>query len=105
MGEPLTLEVTLASPGSDLKLPTPVRKKLVGKLKPFPMPVGVFVKRASRLAGLGAALPPLLIYLLSFFLCKGMGERGQLDPLIAAFLPDAILAALAAVLLGMVYRK
>lgn len=69
------------------------------------VPVGVFVKKASRLAGLGAALPPLLIYLVTFFVCKGMGEKGLLDPFVAAFLPDAVLAVMATVLLSLVYRK
>jgi len=31
------------------------------------VPIGILVRRGSRLAGLGAALPPLLIYLVSYF--------------------------------------
>ncbi len=68
-------------------------------------PIGILVKRASRMAGLGAALPPLLIYFVTFFVSQGMGEKGRLDPAAAAWAPDAVLLALAAVLLSGVYRK
>ncbi len=69
------------------------------------VPIGIFVKRASRMAGLGAALPPLIVYFISFFLFQGMGEKNRLDPVLSAWAPDAILLALAAVLIVGVYRK
>lgn len=62
-------------------------------------PIGVWVRKGSRLAGLGAALPPLLLYFTAFFVTQGMGEKGRLPPLPAAWLPCAGLAGLAAVLL------
>jgi len=68
-------------------------------------PIGIFVRRGSRLAGLGAALPPLLVHFIASFAFQGMGERGRLDPMIAAWAPDAILAALAAVLFSGLLRK
>ncbi len=69
------------------------------------VPIGVFVKRASRMAGLGAALPPLLVYFVAFFVCQAAGEKGRLAPLAAAWAPDAILLALALALSRGVYRK
>lgn len=69
------------------------------------VPIGIFVKRGARLAGLGAALPPLLVYFVLFFTFQGLGEKGSATPTLAAFLPPAILAALAALLLSNVFRK
>jgi len=69
------------------------------------VPIGIFVKRASRMAGLGAALPPLLVYFVLFFLFQGMGEQGRLHPAAAAWTPDAVLAALAVLLTAGVYRR
>lgn len=69
------------------------------------VPIGIFVKRASRMAGLGAALPPLLTYFVLFFVFQGMGEKGRIHPAVAAWAPDAVLALAAAVLAGRVYRQ
>ena len=62
-------------------------------------PIGVWVRKGSRLAGLGAALPPLLFYFTSFFVTQGMGEKLKMSPVLAAWLPDAGLGLLAIVLL------
>lgn len=67
--------------------------------------IGVLVKRGSRLAGLGAALPPILVYFVLFFVFRAMGEKGRVPPVAAALAPPAVLAALAAGLLRGVYRK
>lgn len=69
------------------------------------MPIGVLVKRGSRLAGLGAALPPMFLYFVAFFVFQGIAEKGKVPPIAAAWAPDALLAVLAACLLGGVYRK
>ncbi len=69
------------------------------------VPTGVFVKKASRLAGLGAALPPLLVYFVGFFIFQGMGARGRVPPEAAAYAPDALLGALAIGLLWGVLRR
>jgi lipopolysaccharide export system permease protein len=69
------------------------------------VPIGIFVKRASRMAGLGAALPPLLIYFVLLFLFQGMGEQGRIPPVVAAWAPEAGLMILAAILSAGVYRK
>lgn len=69
------------------------------------LPIGIFVKRASPMAGLGAALPPLLGYFVLFFICQGLGEKGRLPPEAAAYGPDAVLFVLSAILLWRVFRK
>jgi lipopolysaccharide export LptBFGC system permease protein LptF len=69
------------------------------------VPIGIFVRRGSRLAGLGTALPPLLLYIVAFFIFQGMGENERLSPRTAAFAPDAILALLGSGLLWTVFRK
>lgn len=69
------------------------------------MPIGVLVRRGSRLAGLGAALPPLLIYFVSYFIFQGLGEKSRVHPLLAAYAPDLFLGVLALLLLWGVSRK
>ena len=69
------------------------------------VPIGIFVRKGSRLAGLGAAVPPLLVYFVAFLVFRGMGEQGTVSPLVAAWAPDAILAVAAAVLLWKACRK
>jgi lipopolysaccharide export LptBFGC system permease protein LptF len=55
-------------------------------------PLGIWVRKGSRLAGLGAALPPLLAYFIVFFVTQGLGEKGRMPPVPAAWLPDLVLA-------------
>jgi lipopolysaccharide export system permease protein len=62
-------------------------------------PLGIWVRKGSRLAGLGAALPPLLFYFIAFFITQSMGEGRRLNPVLAAWIPDALLAVPALVLL------
>jgi len=62
------------------------------------MPIGIMVSRGSRLAGLGAALPPLLIYFISYFIFQGLGARNKVSPYLAAYLPDLFLASIATLL-------
>ncbi len=69
------------------------------------VPVGIMVRRGSRLAGFGAALPALLIYLVLYFLFRGMGDNGRVPAPVAAFAPDAILLAIGSGLLWRVCRK
>jgi lipopolysaccharide export LptBFGC system permease protein LptF len=69
------------------------------------MPIGITVRRGSRLAGLGAALPPLLIYFVCFFVFQGLGNQNRVQPLLAAYAPDMFLGALALLLLWGVSRK
>jgi len=69
------------------------------------MPIGIYVKRGSRLAGLGAALPPLLIYFVLYFVFQGMGDKDRVPPVVAAYAPDACLMTVSLVLLGTVFRR
>ncbi len=69
------------------------------------LPIGVFVKRGSRLAGLGASLPPLILYFIAYFVFQGMGDKGRAHPVVAAYAPGAIMALLAAGLLWRMYRR
>ncbi|HLF93961.1 MAG TPA: LptF/LptG family permease [Planctomycetota bacterium] len=69
------------------------------------VPIGIMVRRGSRLAGMGAALPPLLLYLVLFFLFRGMGDNGRVPAPVAAFAPDAILLAIGSGLLLRVCRR
>lgn len=69
------------------------------------VPIGILVRRGSRLAGLGAALPPLMIYLVAFFVFQGLGDKNRVSPIVSAYAPDAFLALLAALLLAGVAKK
>ncbi|MBI2933350.1 MAG: LptF/LptG family permease [Planctomycetes bacterium] len=69
------------------------------------MPIGVFVKKGSRLAGMGAGLPAILGYIVLMIVGEGLGTKGRLDPQMAAYGPTAVIALLAGVLLLKVYRK
>jgi lipopolysaccharide export LptBFGC system permease protein LptF len=69
------------------------------------VPIGILVKKGSRLAGLGASLPPLLIYFVSYFVFQGLGDKGKVHVLLASYAPDLFLSALAAGLLLGVARK
>jgi len=69
------------------------------------MPVGIMVSRGSRLAGLGAALPPLLIYFISYFIFQGLGAKSRVPALMAAYAPDLFLGSLAMILLWLGVRK
>jgi lipopolysaccharide export LptBFGC system permease protein LptF len=69
------------------------------------MPIGILVNRGSRLAGLGAALPPLLIYFISYFIFQGLGARNRVPPLVAAYAPDLFLGTLAALLVWKGVRR
>ncbi len=69
------------------------------------VPIGILVRRGSRLAGLGAALPPFLLYIVTYFIFQGMGENGRLPPWAAGFAPDATLFVLGSWLLWSVCRK
>jgi len=69
------------------------------------MPIGILVQRGSRLAGLGASLPPLLVYLVCYFLFQGLGDKNRISPYLAAYAPDLFLGTLAIGLLWGVSRR
>jgi lipopolysaccharide export LptBFGC system permease protein LptF len=69
------------------------------------VPIGILVRRGSRLAGLGAALPPLLIYFVSYFVFQGLGDKNRVHPILAAYAPDLFLATLSSILMWGVSRR
>lgn len=69
------------------------------------MPIGMLVRRGSRLAGLGAAIPPLLIYFVSYFIFQGLGDKSRVPPLLAAYAPDLFLGGIAILLLWGASRR
>jgi lipopolysaccharide export LptBFGC system permease protein LptF len=69
------------------------------------MPIGILVRKGSRLAGLGAALPPMLVYFVSFFILQGLGDKGRVPPLVAAYAPNILLGGVASLLLWGVSRR
>jgi lipopolysaccharide export LptBFGC system permease protein LptF len=69
------------------------------------MPIGILVQRGSRLAGLGAALPPLLLYFVLYFVFQGLGDKNRVSPLLAAYAPDLFLGALSSVLLWRIAQR
>lgn len=69
------------------------------------MSVGIMVNKESKMAGLGASLPPILIYFLLALLGEGMGESGSMPPFLGAFLGDIVLAAAAGALLWIITRR
>jgi len=69
------------------------------------MPIGILVQRGSRLAGLGAALPPLLLYFVLYFVFQGLGDKSRVNPLLAAYAPDLFLGALSSVLLWRIAQR
>ncbi len=69
------------------------------------IPVGLMVRKGSRLAGLGMALPSLLGYIVLMLLFEGFGRRGRLAPEIASFAPSSIMLVIAFGALFRVYRR
>jgi lipopolysaccharide export LptBFGC system permease protein LptF len=69
------------------------------------MPIGILVRRGSRLAGLGASLPPLMIYFVCYFVFQGLGDKNRISPYLAAYGPDLFLAAVSSSLLWGIARK
>lgn len=65
------------------------------------IPIGISVKKGTKLSGLGMALPPLLFYFILFFVGQGMAQRRQLPPEIGAYGPNAVVLLAA---LGMMWR-
>lgn len=56
--------------------------------------IGIRVRRANRLAGLGVSLPPLLLYFALTTPLKEIAGGGAIDPRLAAYLPLVALAGL-----------
>jgi len=66
--------------------------------------IGIQVRRSSRLAGLGASLPPLILYMLLAIPMQELASGGSLDARVAAYLPAALLGAVDGALFWKVSR-
>jgi len=53
--------------------------------------IGIQVRRSSRLAGLGASLPPLFLYMILALPLEQLALGGSLDPRLAAYLPVGLM--------------
>ncbi len=68
-------------------------------------PIGILIRKGSRLAGFGSAVPPFLLYLLCTLVGRAMGEGGHLPPVIAGWLPDIATLLAALPFLWKVFRR
>ena len=68
------------------------------------IPIGIRVKKGTKLSGLGMALPPLLLYFLLFFVGQSLAQRRLVAPEVGAYGPNAVILAAAAVLTWRVFR-
>src|SRR3972149_8937036 len=68
------------------------------------VPIGIFVRKGTRMAGLGMALPPLLGYLVLLFLGESLANKDLVSPELGAYGADALVAAAAALMLVRVDR-
>lgn len=69
------------------------------------VPIGILVRKGSRLAGLGASLPPLLVYFVSYFVFQGLGDKNRVNPILAAYAPDLFLGVLSCILMWGATRR
>lgn len=60
--------------------------------------VGVFVRKASKLAGLGASLPPVVLYFVLSIAFERLGTQGRIPPAVAAYTPCVLMGVLDCVL-------
>ncbi len=67
--------------------------------------LGVFVRKGSRLAGLGVSMPPFLVYVVADLFFHSLGNQGRVSPLVSAWAPNAILASIGALLVWKVWRR
>lgn len=69
------------------------------------MGAGIAVRRGSRLAGLGAALPPLLLHIALTMFFHGLGMKERVDPRVAEWTANALMGLLAAGFLATLWRR
>jgi len=68
------------------------------------VPIGIFVKKGTKLSGLGLAIPPLLGYFALLFIGQGLADRNLVAPEVGAYGPNAVVLITAAVLWMRVFR-
>jgi len=68
------------------------------------VPIGILVKKGTKMSGLGVAIPPLLIYFVLFFLGQGLAQRNLVAPEVGAYGANLVVLVAAAVLNWKVLR-
>ncbi len=68
-------------------------------------PIGILIRKGSRLAGFGSAVPPFLLYLLCTLVGRALGEGNHLPPLVAGWLPDIAMVLVATPFLWKAFRR
>lgn len=68
------------------------------------VPIGILVRKGSRLAGMGAALPPLIGYIVLMVVFQTLGAKDLLPPALAAYGAIVVPGAVAGVFLTRLYR-
>lgn len=62
------------------------------------IPFAMRIRRGGLAIGFGAAVATAVAYLMLFFLFVGLGQMGQLEPVVAAWAPNAVFLAVGLVL-------
>ncbi len=99
-----------ANPKRAAEALTEYHGRMARSLAPFVLvllctPIGIFVKKGNRLAGMGVALPPIIGYIVLLMFGEGLAAKRQLAPEVATWGSVGILAAVALVLLWRVVRR
>jgi lipopolysaccharide export LptBFGC system permease protein LptF len=68
------------------------------------IPIGIRVKKGTKLSGLGMSLPPLLTYFILFFVGQSLAQRRLVAPEVGAYFPNAVVLVAAVVLTWRVFR-
>lgn len=68
------------------------------------IPIGIRVRKGTKLSGLGVALPPLLIYFVLFFVGQSLAQRRLVAPEVGAYGPNLAVLVVATVLMWRVFR-
>jgi lipopolysaccharide export system permease protein len=68
------------------------------------IPIGVRVKKGTKMSGLGMAIPPLLVYFILFFIGQSLAQRNHVAPEVGAYGPNAVILVAALALMWKVFR-
>ena len=68
------------------------------------VPIGIRVKKGTKLSGLGMALPPLFVYFILFFIGQSLAQRRLVAPEVGAYGPNLVVLSAAAFLMWRIFR-
>jgi len=69
------------------------------------IPIGIFVRKGNKLAGLGISLPTLVLYFVLSVCFEGLGKEGVISPFLAGWTPLIIIATISCFLYFFLYKK